>query len=160
MARALAVECFELTAAYDWNQIWNFQLPVPFCCYRLVLALNRRGEFATQISKTVSKGTSQFRQMLSFQYSQSILHNFLCQLECSCSGTRLRPLNFFWQKLTITLITLLMTWAWTKSRQWKYRSSTSCRLHYHALRRKWVLAFLDFSRKGGETKAHHLMGLK
>ena len=45
MARALAVECFELTSAYDWNQIWNFQLPVPFCCYRLVLVLNRRGEF-------------------------------------------------------------------------------------------------------------------
>ena len=95
MARALAVECFELTAAYDWNQIWNFHFPVPFCFYRLVLALNRRGEFAAQISKIVSKGTSQFHQMLSFQYSQSILHNFLYQLECSCSGTQSRPLNFF-----------------------------------------------------------------
>ena len=43
MARALIVECFELTAASDLDDVkFGSSLPVFFCCYRLVLALTRR----------------------------------------------------------------------------------------------------------------------
>ena len=53
-----------------------------------------------------------------------------------------------------------MTRAWIKGTQWKYWGSTSCRLDYRALCGKWVRALLYFQRKGGETKAHYLDGLK
>ena len=53
-----------------------------------------------------------------------------------------------------------MSRAWINNTLWKYCGSTSCRLDYHALCGKWVRAFLYFQRKGGETKAHYLNGLK
>ena len=107
------------------------------------------------MSKIVSTRTSQIRQIYIVSVIPSILHNFLCQMERSISCARLRLLKLFERNLQ-SLIISLMTRAWMNSTQWKYCSSMSRRFDYHALCGKWVSAFLDFQRKGGETtEAHH-----